>query len=150
MRKEEFESRIRELLPGASAIALAAVTTYAEEPDEWALELSDGAEHFYDAFYVNLALVRRDYGEELAQSIFNHGERYLFYPSELRAVAGLAAGGSSMEQIMDCIETFGCAATDAENAESQELLSRFQSGEQDVQALILSAPPEETCGLEMG
>ena len=96
MQREEFETRIRELLPGSSEIALATVTTYAEEPDELAIELSDGAGHFYDAFYVNLALVRRDYGEDIAQSIFNHGERYLFYPSELRAVARLVASGSSM------------------------------------------------------
>ena len=70
MQREEFETRIRELLPGSSEIALATVTTYAEEPDELAIELSDGAGHFYDAFYVNLALVRRDYGEDIAQSIY--------------------------------------------------------------------------------
>ena len=114
MQREEFETRIRELLPGSSEIALATVTTYAEEPDELAIELSDGAGHFYDAFYVNLALVRRD-----------------FYPSELRAVARLVASGSSMEQIMDCIETFGCVVTNAESAESQEILSRFQNGERN-------------------
>ena len=131
MQREEFETRIRELLPGSSEIALATVTTYAEEPDELAIELSDGAGHFYDAGYVNLALVRRDYGEDIAQSIFNHGERYLFYPSELRAVARLVASGSSMEQIMDCIETFGCVVTNAESAESQEILSRFQNGERN-------------------
>ena len=43
MQREEFETRIRELLPGSSEIALATVTTYAEEPDELAIELSDGA-----------------------------------------------------------------------------------------------------------
>ena len=139
MQREEFETRIRELLPGSSEIALATVTTYAEEPDELAIELSDGAGHFYDAFYVNLALVRRDYGEDIAQSIFNHGERYLFYPSELRAVARLVASGSSMEQIMDCIETFGCVVTNAESAESQEILSRFQNGEREI--LALPFPP---------
>ena len=121
-----------------------------EEPDELAIELSDGAGHFYDAFYVNLALVRRDYGEDIAQSIFNHGERYLFYPSELRAVARLVASGSSMEQIMDCIETFGCVVTNAESAESQEILSRFQNGERESLALPLSTPLTETCGMEMG
>ena len=46
MQREEFETRIRELLPGSSEIALATVTTYAEEPDELAIELSDGAGHF--------------------------------------------------------------------------------------------------------
>ena len=138
MQREEFETRIRELLPGSSEIALATVTTYAEEPDELAIELSDGAGHFYDAFYVNLALVRRDYGEDIAQSIFNHGERYLFYPSELRAVARLVASGSSM------------VVTNAESAESQEILSRFQNGEREILALPLSTPLTETCGMEMG
>ena len=37
MQREEFETRIRELLPGSSEIALATVTTYAEEPDELAI-----------------------------------------------------------------------------------------------------------------
>lgn len=100
------------------------------------------AENIYD--------FRRDYGEDIAQSIFNHGERYLFYPSELRAVARLVASGSSMEQIMDCIETFGCVVTNAESAESQEILSRFQNGEREILALPLSTPLTETCGMEMG
>ncbi len=55
-----------------------------------------------------------------------------------------------MEQIMDCIETFGCVVTNAESAESQEILSRFQNGEREILALPLSTPLTETCGMEMG
>ena len=150
MQREEFETRIRELLPGSSEIALATVTTYAEEPDELAIELSDGAGHFYDAFYVNLALVRRDYGEDIAQSIFNHGERYLFYPSELRAVARLVASGSSMEQIMDCIETFGCVGHECrERRVSGDSVPVSKRRERNPCA-ALSTPLTETCGMEMG
>ena len=42
MQREEFETRIRELLPGSSEIALATVTTYAEEPDELAQISKEG------------------------------------------------------------------------------------------------------------
>ena len=65
-------------------------------------------------------------------------------------MARLVASGSSMEQIMDCIETFGCVVTNAESAESQEILSRFQNGEREILALPLSTPLTETCGMEMG
>ena len=58
MQRAEFKSRIRELLPGASETALDHTASYAEELEQ---EAEECAESLYDAFYVELALVKRDY-----------------------------------------------------------------------------------------
>ena len=52
MRKEEFESRIRELLPDVSEKAMDHTASYAEELER---EAEECAESLYDAFYVELA-----------------------------------------------------------------------------------------------
>lgn len=149
MQREEFETRIRELLPGSSEIALATVTTYAEEPDELAIELSDGAGHFYDAFYVNLALVRRDYGEDIAQSIFNHGERYLFYPRS----CALWQGWLRRAALWNKLWTASRPSDVWSRMPRAQSLRRFCPGfktEREILALPLSTPLTETCGMEMG
>ena len=68
MRKEEFESRIRELLPDVSEKAMDHTASYAEELER---EAEECAESLYDAFYVELALVKRDHGAEIAKAIFD-------------------------------------------------------------------------------
>ena len=96
MRKEEFESRIRELLPDVSEKAMDHTASYAEELER---EAEECAESLYDAFYVELALVKRDHGAEIAKAIFDCGEHFTFNFFELRGAAHLLAHGWSMEQV---------------------------------------------------
>ena len=75
MRREEFESRIRELLPDVSEKAMDRTISYIEELDQ---ETEECAESLYDAFYVELALVKRDRGAEIAKALFDYGENFTF------------------------------------------------------------------------
>ena len=89
MRKEEFESRIRELLPDVSEKAMDHTASYAEELER---EAEECAESLYDAFYVELALVKRDHGAEIAKAIFDCGEHFTFNFFELRGAAHRLCG----------------------------------------------------------
>ena len=71
MQKGEFAYRIRSLLPGASGTAMEQFVSYAEELERDGTERSDT---FYDCFYVELSLVKRDHGETVAEKLFNFGE----------------------------------------------------------------------------
>ena len=75
MRREEFESRIRELLPDVSEKAMDRTISYIEELDQ---ETEECAESLFDAFYVELALVKRDRGAEIAKALFDYGENFTF------------------------------------------------------------------------
>ena len=68
MQKEEFAYRIHSLLPGASGTAMEQFVSYAEELERDGTERSDT---FYDCFYVELSLVKRDHGETVAEKLFN-------------------------------------------------------------------------------
>ena len=149
MRKEEFAARLRALLPGASEAALDESIALAEDPET---EEDMGREHFYDSLYVELWLVRRDYGEELAQTLFNCGD---FHPHELRGAARLMAEGWQAGQIAAFIEDHGwecdlCERTPAEEAESQAALWLFQHGAQGLDGLNSITPPKFGFGQEMG
>ena len=131
MQREEFETRIRELLPGSSEIALATVTTYAEEPDELAIELSDGAGHFYDAFYVNLALVRRDYGEDIAKAYSTTGNGISSTPRSCALWQGWLRRAALWNKLWTASRPSDVCHERRER-ESQEILSRFQNGEREI------------------
>ena len=75
MQKEQFESRIRSLLPKATDKAITAWTAYAAELDA---ESAETEPDFYDKNYVELALAKRYYGEEIPAQLFNYGERFVF------------------------------------------------------------------------
>ena len=142
MRKEEFESRIRELLPDVSEKAMDHTASYAEELER---EAEECAESLYDAFYVELALVKRDHGAEIAKAIFDCGEHFTFNFFELRGAAHLLAHGWSMEQVEAYTMENGCDATPEEALESRSALQAFQNGDPNFLEV-----PETEMGPEMG
>ena len=149
MQKEEFAARLRTLLPGVTEAALDKSIALAEDPE---VSGDMGSEHFFDSLYVELWLVRRDYGEGLAQTLFNCGN---FHPHELRGAARLMAEGWPAGQITAFIEDHGwecdlCERTPAEEAESQAALWLFQHGAQGLDGLNSITPPPIGFGQEMG
>ena len=142
MQREEFETRIRELLPGASETALDHMASYAEELER---ETEECARDLYDAFYVELALVKRDYGAEIAGKLFDYGEHFTFNFFELRGAARLLANGWSLEQVEAYTVENGCDTSMEEAAESRSALRAFQNG--DVNFL---ETPAERFEPEMG
>ena len=142
MQRAEFESRIRELLPRASETALDHTVSYAEELER---EAEECAESLYDAFYVELALVKRDHGAEIAKALFDCGEHFTFNFFELRGAARLLANGWSLEQVEAYTVENGCDAAPEEAIESRSALRAFQNGDPN----FLEAPETEM-GPEMG
>lgn len=126
MQRAEFKSRIRELLPGASETALDHTASYAEELEQ---EAEECAESLYDAFYVELALVKRDYGAEIAKALLDYGEHFTFNFFELRGAARLLAQGWSLEQVEAYTMENGCDAAPEEALESRSALQAFQNGD---------------------
>ena len=142
MQRAEFESRLRELLPGASETALDRTVSYAEELER---EAEECAESLYDAFYVELALVKRDHGAEIAKALFDCGEHFTFNFFELRGAAHLLTNGWSLEQVEAYTVENGCDAAPEEAIESRSALRAFQNGDPN----FLEAPEIEM-GPEMG
>ncbi len=123
MKKEEFDTKILELLPGASRSALSSYMDYAHSLEE------DGTEQaatFYDWFYVDASLVVRDYGVDVATALFNYGEHFTFNPFELRGAARLLNEGWALEQIEEKVLEDGCDATAQEVDESAKELKKFK------------------------
>lgn len=141
MQRTEFESRIRELLPGASEMALDHTVSYAEELER---EAEECAESLYDAYYVELALVKRDHGAEIAKALFDYGEHFTFNFFELRGAARLLAQGWPLEQVEAYTVRNGCDAAPEEAIESRSALQAFQSGDPNFIEV-----PETEIGPEM-
>ena len=151
MRKEEFDFRVRLLLPQVSETALEGYTQLAEDPE---VEETMGRSTFYDSLYVDLALVKRDHGEAIATDLFNYAETYTFNPFELRGAARLIADGWKIPEIANHMIEHGgeepfCEYTPEEEAESEALLWLFKSGKEALSEQALSAPPEQGPGMEM-
>lgn len=126
MRKEEFENRIHDLLPGMSKAAMENFFSYANELEINGIEQS---ESFYNRLYVEFFLVKRDHGEDIARTLFDMEERFAFNPFELRGAARLMVQGWPPEQIMEYVEKNGCTPTLEEAIESRAFLSTFQEME---------------------
>ncbi len=132
MRKEQFENRIRSLLPKVADDALTAWTTYADEIVQEGVET---AADFYDKNYVELSLIKRHYGEEIPTRLFNYGEHFTFNYFDLRGAATRLAAGWSLEEIEKGSIKDGCDATQEEYEEFTAALRAFQESEQ--------APPDK-------
>lgn len=151
MQKQEFEQRIRALIPVVSDKALSNFVELSEDPE---VKETMGSSDFLDSMYVDLALVKRDYGVDIAAELFNYGAQYTFNPYELRGAAGLMAEGWAIDQIADHLIERGfdppfCEYTPEEEAESEALLWLFKSGKEALFEQALSAPPEQGPGMEM-
>ena len=132
MRKDQFESRVRSLLPKVTDEAMTAWTNYGEDLDRGEVEAE---EQFYDENYIELTLAKQYYGEEIATRLFNYGTQFAFNYFELRGSAAKLADGWPLEDIADYTLENGCSATLEEQKEFAEVLQAFQASEVSEQKL---------------
>lgn len=126
MQKEQFETRIKELLPNMTEQAMDKWEDYAQYLLEEEEETSD---FFYDAVYVELCLIKQHQGEQTATSLFNYGEHFVFNYFELRGAAALLTDGWALDKIRDFVIKSDCDPTQEEYEESQKALRDFRKSE---------------------
>ena len=126
MQKEQFETRIKELLPNMTEQAMDKWEDYAQYLLEEEEETSD---FFYDAVYVELCLIKQHQGEQTATSLFNYGEHFVFNYFELRGAAALLTDGWALDKIRDYVIKSDCDPTQEEYEESQNVLRDFRKSE---------------------
>ena len=126
MQKEQFETRIKELLPNMTEQAMDKWEDYAQYLVEEEEETSD---FFYDAVYVELCLIKQHQGEQTATSLFNYGEHFVFNYFELRGAAALLTDGWALDKIRDYVIKSDCDPTQEEYEESQNALRDFRKSE---------------------
>ena len=126
MQKEQFETRIKELLPNMTEQAMDKWEDYAHYLLEEEEETSD---FFYDAVYVELCLIKQHQGEQTATSLFNYGEHFVFNYFELRGAAALLTDGWTLDKIRDFVIKSDCDPTQEEYEESQNALRDFRKSE---------------------
>lgn len=126
MQKEQFETRIKELLPNMTEQAMDKWEDYAQYLLEEEEETSD---FFYDAVYVELCLIKQHQGEQTATSLFNYGEHFVFNYFELRGAAALLTDGWALDKICDFVIKSDCDPTQEEYEESQNALRDFRKSE---------------------
>ena len=126
MQKEQFETRIKELLPNMTEQAMDKWEDYAQYQLEEEEETSD---FFYDAVYVELCLIKQHQGEQTATSLFNYGEHFVFNYFELRGAAALLTDGWALDKIRDFVIKSDCDPTQEEYEESQNALRDFRKSE---------------------
>ena len=126
MQKEQFETRIKELLPNMTEQAMDKWEDYAQYLLEEEEETSD---FFYDAVYVELCLIKQHQGEQTATSLFNYGEHFVFNYFELRGAAALLTDGWALDKIRDYVIKSDCDPTQEEYEESQNALRDFRKSE---------------------
>lgn len=129
MRREQFESRIRSLLPGATDEAVASWVGYAQELDRDEIEAESD---LYDAAYVELSLIKKHQGVEVATRLFNYGEQFTFNYFELRGAASKLEEGWSLDDISRYAVENGCDPTPEEAEESQKALRELKSSGQQA------------------
>ena len=128
MKKEQFESRIRALLPEVTDEAVIAWTRYAEELDQDEVEAED---LFYDENYIELSLVKQHYGEEITTRLFNYVTQFTFNYFELHGAARKLADGWPLDDIAKYTLENGGSATMKEHEEFAATLREFQKSEQE-------------------
>ena len=126
MQKEQFETRIKELLANMTEQAMDKWEDYAQYLLEEEEETSD---FFYDAVYVELCLIKQHQGEQTATSLFNYGEHFVFNYFELRGAAALLTDGWALDKIRDFVIKSDCDPTQEEYEESQNALRDFRKSE---------------------
>ena len=126
MQKEQFETRIKELLPNMTEQAMDKWEDYAQYLLEEEEETSD---FFYDAVYVELCLIKQHQGEQTATSLFNYGEHFVFNYFELRGAAALLTDGWALDKIRDFVIKSDCDPTQEEYEDSQNALRDFRKSE---------------------
>ncbi len=132
MRKEEFESWIRALLPEATDEAVTAWTKYGEELNQDKAEAED---LFYDENYIELTLVKQHHGEEITTQLFNYGTQFTFNHFELRGAARKLTDGWPLEDVAKYTLENGSSATVEEHEEFTAALRKFRKSEQKLSGM---------------
>lgn len=128
MTEQQFKEHLQELLPGFSEKAMAVWAAYAEGLD------ADGTEAlqiFFEDFFINLDLVCRRHGCEIARRLFDYGEQFTLNPFELQGAAVLAAQGMDMETICQHAVNGGCDYTEAQYADYCAAREAFKGSRTD-------------------
>ena len=124
MQRNEFETRVKELLPNVTGQAMEKWTQYAQELEQ---DGTEKARDLYDAAYVELRLITEHQGEPTATRLFNYGEQFVFNYFELRGAAAKLTEGWTLEHIRAYTIENGCDPTDEEYRESAQALQAFRS-----------------------
>ena len=145
MKREEFEQRIQRLVPGVSEDILSGITAYAAQWEEAELGPAD---QFYDAYYVELALTNRDFGEEVTGRVLELNRQSRLNPFEILTAARLLSEGRTEREVADYNENYGCLPTQEEREEFHAALRQFLNGEED--SWLSPESPPQMSGPEMG
>jgi len=98
MDKEMFEKKIRALLQNPDPAATKAWLSYSDELEQ------DGicdAEDFRRVVHKELAAIRKEFGQEIAERLYNEGKEFTLNPFELRGAAKFLQKGLSMAEVLD-------------------------------------------------
>ena len=123
MDVKEFEERMYKLLPQISSKAMENFQNYATE-----LGRDDviPASEFFMETYVELDLVKKHYGEEIAQKLFDLGESFTLNPFEIRGAANHLQNGTEVEKIKELALDGDCDYTEQERKESEKAKTEFK------------------------
>jgi hypothetical protein len=95
MNLREFELRIQDFLPEANKAAMQKWVLFADEQKRWELEEPEG---FFTNLFVELNIVAKHYGKEIALQLFDLGQSFTLNAFELRdAAKHLRNGGAESE-----------------------------------------------------
>lgn len=94
---QEFQSKMKELLPGASEKAIKQLISYAEELDG---EKTYPQGAFFSESYVNYNLAVCQHGADIIGSVLKVCEEFCLNPWEIRDAASLMANGASQGDIV--------------------------------------------------
>ena len=119
MRASELRNRLKELIPSATEAALAAWEGYAEEYADGGIEATEQAR---DEFYVQFLLVKRQYGDTVAATLFALPDEIgkIMNPFELPDAAKMLSDGKSLYEVHETIESKGANYTSEQDAAFKE------------------------------
>lgn len=124
MNKEEFEVRIKELLPDVDLEAMKKYISYAQEFDR---DNTHPAEDFFNEMYVELTLVKQHDGAEIARQLLDAGRNFTFNPFELRQAGELLKQGTVMKDVFQKALNGFFETTPEENSESRKILDAIRN-----------------------
>jgi len=129
MSARDFESKMKELLPGASARAIEQLITYAGELDG---DDTHPKEAFFSETYVSYTMTLRKYGSEITSAVLNICEDFCLNPWEISDAARLIKRGASPEKVQRIAVGDGLDFKREEWDELEAGLAALQNGTLDV------------------
>ncbi len=124
MNRNDFNHKMTVLLSNIDLGAMKALQTYATELNR------DGTcseADFFKQMYVELSLVKKHYGNEIALQLFNLSKTNCLNPFEVRGAANLLRDGVKLEEIFQMCMDGKCDRTEAEWQESKNAMKAFET-----------------------